>query len=428
MTCVEKTVGTWATGSSLWQRPSTRYMSIAAYAILAVNWSRLVSPSLKSPRMMHNAFHKITAFLAPHWQFLKWGVSIGLLAWLVTSMPMAQWLFLWQRMSLPWLLAAMGVFFVAQLIAAWRWHTLCHQLGLRPSYWRLLQLGFVGLYFNLFLPGAVGGDALRGIFLHQRLKIKALIPIPSETTPDVAADTDVMTTDRVVMPSRRAIVLSILADRGSGLLLLLVMTGLLYIVPVTSVPVPHAIRVGFMASAIAVVGAYSALVLATKWGQRNPSFSWLFWPSQPPKLAKWAHALKEILRLTHALWRPSRSTLASMLGALGCQLGMIGVHVCLAKAFGLPVSVAFLTTVYGVVTLLSMLPLSLNGMGVREAGYQWLFAQADLAASSGLALGLSWFMVSAVWSLVGGLVYQISGFTRAGQETLHKPSQPLAMA
>ena len=51
------------------------------------------------------------------------------------------------------------------LFGAWRWQVLLAACGAvrMPRWWRLLRLSFVGMFYNQYVPGSVGGDIVRGV-------------------------------------------------------------------------------------------------------------------------------------------------------------------------------------------------------------------------------------------------------------------------
>ncbi|MCS7159733.1 MAG: lysylphosphatidylglycerol synthase transmembrane domain-containing protein, partial [Gemmatales bacterium] len=63
------------------------------------------------------------------------------------------------------LVLACGLYAVAQVLSSWRWHWLAQSLGLEVTIGRLVQLYFVGMFFNLFLPTSMGGDVVRSWLL-----------------------------------------------------------------------------------------------------------------------------------------------------------------------------------------------------------------------------------------------------------------------
>src|SRR5215469_1567285 len=72
-----------------------------------------------------------------------------------------------------------GLFFIAvtlfvagQVMSAYRWNLLGAILKIPAPYLDYLRYTFIGMFTNVFVPGLVGGDALRAIYLgrtHQRL-------------------------------------------------------------------------------------------------------------------------------------------------------------------------------------------------------------------------------------------------------------------
>jgi uncharacterized membrane protein YbhN (UPF0104 family) len=62
-----------------------------------------------------------------------------------------------------------------------------------------------------------------------------------------------------------------------------------------------------------------------------------------------------------------------------------------------------------IINVISMLPISLGGLGVREGGAIYFFGKAGVDPASALTLSLLWFAVVAFTSLPGGLVFLWSG-------------------
>ena len=60
------------------------------------------------------------------------------------------------------------LFVAGQAMSAYRWQLLAAILGVRGSFREFLAYYFVGMFTNLFVPGQVGGDAVRAIYLGRR--------------------------------------------------------------------------------------------------------------------------------------------------------------------------------------------------------------------------------------------------------------------
>ena len=74
----------------------------------------------------------------------------------------------WGRLSASRLeFVAAGVLLYAggQALSAWRWRMLLEPVALSVPYRRMVSFYFIGMFFNLFLPTIVGGDAVKALLL-----------------------------------------------------------------------------------------------------------------------------------------------------------------------------------------------------------------------------------------------------------------------
>jgi uncharacterized membrane protein YbhN (UPF0104 family) len=90
-------------------------------------------------------------------------------------------------------------------------------------------------------------------------------------------------------------------------------------------------------------------------------------------------------------------------------------------AIGATVPASYYWILVPMVTLLTMLPVSLNGMGVREGGMVLFLAPLGIATGTALSLALLWFAVFTSASLLGGLVYLFGRFPRPEVRDNHEP-------
>lgn len=95
---------------------------------------------------------------------LKLLLAAGIIAWLVRSDRFRQASFQ-DALSHGWRLAACVLLLSGvALLAALRWRLLLGCLGFRVPYRRVLHLGLVGLLFNCFGVGYVGGDVVKAYY------------------------------------------------------------------------------------------------------------------------------------------------------------------------------------------------------------------------------------------------------------------------
>jgi uncharacterized membrane protein YbhN (UPF0104 family) len=120
--------------------------------------------------------------------------------WLVARhLDLAQLVLTLRQAQPSWLLVATALFIVSKLIASVRLNHFFRAIDISLSEGYNLRLYWVGMYYNLFLPGGIGGDGYKVYLLGQRF------------------------------PGRRTTIFrALLLDRLSGMLALLVLLLLLF--------------------------------------------------------------------------------------------------------------------------------------------------------------------------------------------------------
>jgi uncharacterized membrane protein YbhN (UPF0104 family) len=94
---------------------------------------------------------------------LKVVISLGVLAVIASRVDVGQTLEHLAQMDWRPFLAAMALYLAGMLVRAYRWGVLVWALGMRVSWWRLVDLYFVGAFFSQFLPTGVGGGRHQGV-------------------------------------------------------------------------------------------------------------------------------------------------------------------------------------------------------------------------------------------------------------------------
>ncbi len=301
---------------------------------------------------------------------LKIVVSAGLLVLLLSRIDSAQ---LWgsvRRASAVWLLWGVALYFVSLTVSTWRWRLLLstQRVSVRPA--RLFASYLVATFFNNFLPSNIGGDVVR----------------IGDTSGPAGSKTLATTV--------------VLADRGIGLMGLVL---------------------------VAAVGATAAAGVP---GQHLPIWPPLLWlclaagaalsmpavlaPAGVGRLLQPLRALhpewvgERITRLTDALarFRAEPAALARCFGgALLVQVMFVGFYGAVARSMSIPIGVTHLAVIVPLSLVVQMLPISLNGFGVREATFGFYFTRLGLPLESALALSLVGAGLVVLCSLAGAGVY-----------------------
>ena len=117
---------------------------------------------------------------------------------------------------------------------------------------------------------------------------------------------------------------------------------------------------------------------------------------------------ERIQRLTDALarFRDQPGALAECFaGALCVQALLIGYHLAVVRALNIPISVWDLAVIVPLSFIVQMVPVSVNGFGVREATFSLYFARVGLPIQSGVLVSLGATVLMMIFSLSGAALY-----------------------
>src|SRR5262249_32503790 len=103
---------------------------------------------------------------------------------------------------------------------------------------------------------------------------------------------------------------------------------------------------------------------------------------------------------------------SSLLLSVFVQAANVVLVWLLGLAIGLSVPAGYYWIMVPMVTLLTMIPVSLNGMGVREGGTALFLAPLGVSEGTAISLAFLWFAVFTVTSLFGGGLYLFGSFPR----------------
>ena len=93
-------------------------------------------------------------------------LAAGIIIWLIRSglLDLSQ---LMNLLKGEFLIAGLSVCFIGIFINNYRWYLLLRSQGFSTTVPQTLALTFIGLFFNLAMPGGVGGDLIKGYYVVQ---------------------------------------------------------------------------------------------------------------------------------------------------------------------------------------------------------------------------------------------------------------------
>jgi hypothetical protein len=101
--------------------------------------------------------------------------------------------------------------------------------------------------------------------------------------------------------------------------------------------------------------------------------------------------------------------MAILLLSLAFYVGAIGAFFCYSRALNWDTSAKVFIAFAPVVYVIEALPISLNGLGVREGAIVYLFGKAGVPASEALSLALLLVTFRFLLGLIGGAIFALRG-------------------
>jgi uncharacterized protein (TIRG00374 family) len=308
---------------------------------------------------------------------LKVVFSVGILVYIFTRVvDLGD---LWANLreaSVSYLVAAVAVYLLVQTLSAYRWYLLLKPLDIETGFPKILSLYYLGMYFNFFLPSAIGGDVFKVYYLNKE-------------TGRLSASTA-----------------SVFLDRDVGMGGLLIAATLVAAYGGTRIPPENGV---LLAPLFALIGvAFIAANLALFY---RPSYNLLH---RLLSLFKMKRADERVERLFESVnsYRGQWGLCAiTLIISLGVQVGCAVVNILAAAAIGLHTHHGWIDYMVFIpaIGLIGMIPLSVNGAGWREASYILLFKSVGAEAHQAATLSLLWLGIMVVTSLPGGIIYIARG-------------------
>ncbi len=300
---------------------------------------------------------------------LQLAVTGGLLAWFFHKPEFRdQAIAAFSNAQPGWIVLGIVVAGVENLIGVFRWRIFLRMFAIELSVWKSIQICLVALFCNTFMLGAVGGDLIRAAYLMRRghRKIDSL--------------------------------LTVMMDRLSGLAALTIYTVVLTIwnyewlslSPTVTTMVKLVIAFQFVS--LAFIAA--TLVIAAR--------------GMTERLPRWAPC-KEFVRQMGAGYARFASDWKASLSAIGLSFLMLitffGVFYCSAEAFSVPITFLQMSALMPISDVISALPISIGGLGVREQVFVILLGSlAAVPEATAVSVSLAGYLMNNSWGLVGAAI------------------------
>ncbi len=293
---------------------------------------------------------------------IKVALSILMVVLISRTTNMEQLKSTFQSIPLSTALLVIFGYTFGQLISSVKWWLLVREGGIKVPYTTALKAYYIGMFVNCFGLGMVGGDVARGVL------VAAGLPKKTEGIASVVVDR----IHGLTVLSLFAIVTSLVIGNDH--------------VPPLFVQLLVGLCAGFLAAWIAGPALLTGFPILRKL-----------------PIAKKLHNVAAVFpRRLPAL------ALITLLSVVFHTL-QISLHAVMAYGVGATISWATLLVVIPFVNIASSLPISWNGLGVREKSYIFFLAPAIISIEQAVAFGALWLLAVTTASAIGGLVALFSG-------------------
>ena len=297
--------------------------------------------------------------------FFRCIISIGLLYVLTRLIPYQELLETFRDSKKIYILYALLAFGLGHIFIIVRWRFLLSSLSMKVSFSEAGISFLCGLFFNLFFPSVVAGDAFRAFSIFSQHKQGSKVAS------------------------------SVLMDRFSGASGLVMLVGFSYIfgrhlMPTVQILTPLAIF-------LLLVGMTAFLIF-------NKSFFSFF----ANFLKRWPSLYNKAITVHEQLYffkeKPS-VFFKSLVPSLGLHIFISFGFFLGAKAFGAQISFIYFLILVPIVMAIAMIPITIAGAGSREAAAVYFFSLVGIEKSIGLGISLLNLISLIGVGIIGGLLY-----------------------
>jgi hypothetical protein len=275
--------------------------------------------------------------------------------------------------SLGWIGLAIAVTFLQIFVGVLRWREVSVECDAPLGTMQAMRYNVIGTFFNQTLPSSIGGDAVR-LWLLARAGA-----------------------------GWRAATYSIFVDRAIGLIALAIVIAASLPWSLNLIGDPNGRSALLVVDAIALAGGFGFLALGM-----------LRWPW----LKHWwgtHHIYACAVIANRVIFSRARGPKVAVLSVLVHVLAVV-IAWCVVRSISAPVLFGQVFQLVPPVMLITMLPISIAGWGVREATMGLAFGYAGLMTNEGINVSLLFGAVSFIVGAFGGLVWIFSA-EKAAQGT-----------
>ena len=303
---------------------------------------------------------------------LKMTFSIGLVIILLFTSNVSNFINTILNSDYRYFILSVTVSFGSMFLATRRWQILLGRFNSNIDYFTLFHLIGLSYFYNFFIPGGVAGDLIRGIQCRKH-KLSGTQGVVS------------VVVDRII---------------GLGSFILVGIVGCFFSPDALIAPFP-----GNWIWAVLASSVICACVCFNRKLMRNFRIISRISPSVFEKLKLFYDSVYEYKNHGPIACR------AMAVSLLTAFANIVSFYL-LSRAAGSEVELMYFLIFVPVITVVSYVPISYSGLGVRELCFVFFFGKVGMTTGQALAVPIMYFGMILILSLAGGLMFLISQHAR----------------
>ena len=298
---------------------------------------------------------------------LRIGISIVLLIVLFRQVDIKGMFGIVKSANPILLLLAFLVMLFCYILSFFRWKMLLDAINIKPPAGRVVLSFAGGLFFNLFLPSTIGGDIMRSL--------------------DLSTHTN----------KPKEVIATVFLDRLSGYV------GLVLLASTALILGWHAIQVKAAVFSVIIITLILVAILVVLFN--NFVYKKLNKILHSPSAGKIRELITSLHQEIHLFRHRKGLILKNILVSVLIQgFSPVSFYI-VALSLGIKVNIIYFILFFPIIGAITMLPISIGGLGLRDATTVFFFSRIGVAKDLAFATSLLGFFFIFIIGILGGIIY-----------------------
>lgn len=267
----------------------------------------------------------------------------------------------------PWIfLLSFALALSRNIFGSFRWKILLNSKNYNPSILSLTKYYFIGIYFNFFLPTVVGGDIARGYCLHSHGVRK------------------------------KDIISSIIIERVMGIVVLVFLS----LFSLFSLSLSFNLINNQTKIMVITLGIFSIILLF--FYKKADVFLRKILPCV---IISKLHWVNNLIQNTKDYGKTPDVLIYCFLFTILFQIFGVFSTYLISSSLGYSIKFIYFLMLLPIVWIISMIPISINGLGVREGAFILLFTKIGMTKEMAMAISILVLLQAVAQGVIGGILF-----------------------